>query len=95
MSDEQLEEIEMEKEAAIQYAEWSKHNKSKRAKLKLNYALVSDVRISGISLQDAPKFVDAFVEAANYEGRPMTEAELEQLNEDGVFIHDCVTAQIY
>ena len=42
---------------------------------------VADMEIGDINYNDAPDFSDAFIEAASYQGRDMTEEELEFLNE--------------
>ena len=42
---------------------------------------VADMEIGDINYNDAPDFSDAFIEAASYQGREMTEEELEFLNE--------------
>ena len=61
----------------------------------LNYSKISNVVVSNIDMEDYPKFCDANISAAKYEGRPMTDAELDILNEDMGFINECVIKQIF
>jgi hypothetical protein len=61
---------------------------------KLNRLKVEDVVVSGIDLKDAPDFSDAFISEAKYEGRPLTEDEIEELNEDSSFVHEQVMGTV-
>ena len=60
-----------------------------------NYSKISDVVVSDIDMEDYPKFCDANISATKYEGRSMTDAELNVLNEDMGFINECVIKQIF
>lgn len=62
---------------------------------KLDYSKITDVDVDGINMRDAPDFVDAFISSAYYDGREMTEEELEILNEDSQFIYEEVINRIY
>ena len=42
--------------------------------------LITIIDIEGIDGRDYPDFCDAFVTEADYDGEPMTEEELDQLN---------------
>jgi hypothetical protein len=65
------------------------------ALLKIDLSKVEDVEINGIDRRDYPDFVDAFIESATYCGREMTEDELDALNEDHGFIHECVMEHLF
>jgi len=43
--------------------------------------LITIIDIEGIDGRDYPDFCDAFVAEADYDGEPMTEEELDQLND--------------
>ena len=60
---------------------------------KLNYRLITNIEVDGVDFKDAPDFADAFISAADYDGREMTEEELEQLNKNTSFVHQCVLEQ--
>jgi hypothetical protein len=41
-------------------------------------------------LSDFPDFCDAYIASATYDGRDMTEEELEELNDDTDFVYKAV-----
>ena len=63
--------------------------------MKLDYTKIEDVEVDGIDTNDYPDFCDAYVAAAMYKGREMTDEELDTLNEDDSYVYDKVTDNIY
>lgn len=61
----------------------------------LDYSKIDDVEIEGIDPRDAPDFCDAFISSASYDGRDMTEEELEELNQDTSFVYEAVLDWLY
>jgi hypothetical protein len=61
---------------------------------KLNLNKVSNVVVEGIDYNDYPDFSDAYISEADYDGIPMTEEQLEELNENSEFVHESVFEQI-
>ncbi len=61
----------------------------------LDYTRIEDVEVDGIDTRDYPDFCDAFIASATYKGRPMSERELDRLNEDYDFLYDCIVDRIY
>lgn len=49
---------------------------------------VHDVEVEGIDVDDYPELTDAYISFATYEGREMTELELEALNLNVYFVHE-------
>lgn len=49
----------------------------------MNVREITNVEFGGIDMSDYPKFCDAYIEYAEINGRPATEAELEDMMEDG------------
>jgi len=45
----------------------------------MNYKLITNVVIEDIFKWDMPDFCDAFISSADYNGKPMTDAELDDL----------------
>jgi len=41
---------------------------------------IDNVQMDDIDFNDAPDFVDAYISSADYNGVPMTEEELDELN---------------
>jgi len=56
---------------------------------------IDNVELDGINPKDYPDFCDAFVVYADYDGVPMTDEQLDKINEDGDFIHDKVIAELF
>jgi len=61
----------------------------------MDYKLIDDIEVEGIDTRDYPDFCDAFISAATYKGEQMTEAQLDELNEDSGFVYDCVINKLY
>jgi len=58
----------------------------------MNYKLITNVVIEDIFKWDMPDFCDAFISSADYNGKPMTEFQLDELSDD--FVHDEVLKSI-
>tara|TARA_R110001632_G_scaffold70548_1_gene164291 strand:- start:569 stop:760 length:192 start_codon:yes stop_codon:yes gene_type:complete len=63
--------------------------------MKLDYTKIEDVEVDGIDTNDYPDFCDAYIAAAAYKGREMTDEELDTLNEDDSYVYDKVTDNMY
>jgi hypothetical protein len=50
----------------------------------MDYSKIDNIVFDGIDTSDYPDFCDAYITSADYDGRPMTEAEIESLDEDWV-----------
>jgi hypothetical protein len=59
---------------------------------------LENIRIDGIFWNDCPRFCDAFVSSATLNGVPLTDEQLEPLEDDceaGIYIHELALAQHY
>ena len=63
--------------------------------INLDYAKISDVEVEGIDTADYPDFCDAFIASADYDGREMTDMELDTLNDDSDFVYDAVQTHLF
>ena len=61
----------------------------------MDYKKINNVQVEGIDYKDAPDFCDAFIFYAELDGVPMTDEQIEELNNDSDFVHDCVQNYIY
>ena len=61
----------------------------------MNYDLIDNIELDGIDTNDYPDFCDAYIVFADYDGEAMTDAQIDILNEDHSFIHDCVYNQLF
>ena len=68
--------------------------KTKKTKISLNlimnYKLIDNIELDGIDTKNYPDFCDAFIASADYNGKPMTDEQLDELNEDSEFVYECV-----
>ncbi len=63
--------------------------------MKLDYKQLDDLSIDGIDMSDAPDFCDAYITSGTYQGRDLTDTELDALNEDRDFVYEKVMARLY
>lgn len=49
---------------------------------------VDNITFEDIDFNDYPKFCDVYIGSADYSGIPMTEDELNELNEDSQFVNE-------
>ena len=57
---------------------------------KFDFDKITNVVLDGIHHWDYPDYCDAFIDSADYDGREMTDEELDELNEDYELIHELV-----
>jgi hypothetical protein len=55
---------------------------------------IDNVELDGINHKDAPDYVDAFIYSADYDGVKMTEAQLDEINDDSEYVHEQVIKQL-
>ena len=58
--------------------------------LNMDYSKIDNVEVSDVDINDYPDFSDAFIINADYNGKAMTEEQLDQINDDLGFVHECV-----
>ena len=54
----------------------------------MNKSKINNIKFEDIDYSDYPDFCDAFISSAEYDGRDMTEDELDELNEDREFVYE-------
>ena len=60
-----------------------------------DYKKLDNVEVDGIDTKDYPDFCDAYIASATYDGRNMTEEELEYLNEDRDYVYEFVMNELF
>lgn len=63
--------------------------------MKLDYTKITEVQIDGLKSFDAPDYIDAYICSADYDGREMTDSELDLLNEDSDYVYNAVISYLY
>jgi len=61
----------------------------------MDYKLIDNIEVDGIDTTDYPDFCDAFIASAYYDGKPMTDEQLDELNEDRDFVYECVQNYLF
>lgn len=61
----------------------------------MDYKKITNIKIDGIDHKDYPDYCDAYIASADYDGIPMTEEQIEEINEDGDFVHQAVINYLY
>ena len=56
----------------------------------MDYSKIDNVEVGGVDINDYPDFSNAFIISADYNGEAMTEEQLDQINDDSGFVHECV-----
>ena len=54
----------------------------------MDYKKIDNIEIDGIDTKDYPDFCDAYIVSADYDGVPMTDEQLDELNEDGDYVYE-------
>lgn len=57
--------------------------------------MIDNVELDGIDFLDFPDFTDAYITYAERDGIPLTDEELDDLNEDRCYVYELVIAKIY
>jgi hypothetical protein len=59
------------------------------------YKTINNIQLGGVDTKDSPDFTDAFIISADYDSVEMSDKEIEELNNDSDFIHQCVQEQLF
>ena len=61
----------------------------------MNVNKITNVEFGGIDMSDYPKFCDAYIEYAEIDGLPATDAEIEEMMNDGNVFYSLLTNYIH
>lgn len=61
----------------------------------IDFKKIKDIEFDGIDPVDYPDYCDTYISAATYEGEPMTEGQLDEINMDGCFVHSQLMIFLY
>ena len=61
----------------------------------MDYKLIDNIELGGIDFDDYPDFCDAYIQSADYCGEPMSERQLETVNENRDFVYECVWSYLF
>ena len=63
--------------------------------MKLDFSLIDNIIFDGIDHGDMPDYSDAFITSCDYDGREVTEEELDFINVDAQFVYDSLMNYLY
>lgn len=61
----------------------------------MDYKLIDNIEVDGIDFKDYPDFCEAFIASADYDGNPMNDEQLDELNNDRDFVYECVQNHLF
>ena len=56
---------------------------------------IDNIEFDGIDWTDAMRFTDAYIDSADYKGKPMTDKQLDEISEDYDFVHDKLIEHLF
>ena len=62
---------------------------------KFDYKLFTDVEFGDVHHWDYPDYCDAFIDNAEYDGKELSEEELDELNEDRDLVYELLNDYLY
>jgi len=62
---------------------------------KFDFRKITNVVLDGLDHKDYPDYCDAFIDSADYDGKEMTDEQLDELNEDYELIYELVWANLH
>ncbi len=64
--------------------------------IEFDYSKIDSVWVEDIDFNDVPDFVDTYIDRAEYNGEPMTEEQLDDLNDNHrEFVHESTMNQLH
>ena len=63
--------------------------------MKIDYKKVEVIEIDGIEHGDYPDYVDAYITEAEYDGKPMTDEMIDEINDNDQFRYEAVWDYIH
>ena len=61
----------------------------------MDYKKIDNIEVDGIDTKDYHDFCDAYIVSADYNGKPMNDKQLDEINEDGDFQHECIMNDLH
>jgi hypothetical protein len=61
----------------------------------MDFSKIKELEFDGINHKDYPDYCDAYVIFGLYKGRPLTDEELDIVNDNGEFVHEMLIEQLW
>jgi hypothetical protein len=59
-------------------------------KSNIDFTKITNIELDDIDYRDHPDYCDAYIVSCDIDGVEATEAELNEINKNSDFVHDCV-----
>ena len=63
--------------------------------MKIDYSKIEIIDIDNINHYDYPDYVDAYISEADYDGKPMSDEMLDEINDDDQFRYESVMEYLH
>ena len=63
--------------------------------MSVDFTKVTDIEFEGIDMADYPKFCDAYIDSAVIDGAEATEQQLDEINENYMFVYEKLQEWLY
>lgn len=63
--------------------------------MNIRWNKISNIQLADVNPSDYPDFSDAYIKSAEYEGRWLTEKELDDLNENRELVYEIVIQNLF
>ena len=67
----------------------------KKLKEVMDYKKIDNIEIDGIDTKDYPDFCDAYISSADYDGVPMTDKQLDEINDAKELLNEIIRDKSY
>jgi hypothetical protein len=57
--------------------------------------LIKSIVFEGIDYTDYPDYCDAYIVSAEYDGKPMTDEQIDELNDDTDFLYELLIEHLH
>ena len=61
----------------------------------MDYSKIDNIAFSGIDHKDHPKYCDAYIIDADYNGKEMSKKQLDEINNNSDFVHEKLCEFLY
>ena len=61
----------------------------------MDYSKISNLEFEGVDHSDYPDFCDAYISYGYYDGEPMTDQQLNEINEDRDFVYENLISHLF
>jgi len=63
--------------------------------MSVDFTKVTDIEFEGVDMADYPKFCDAYIDSAVIDGVEATEQQLDEINENYMFVYEKLQEWLY